>query len=65
VSFIETFLKRLDEARDEHARASLHSPRSTDAYEYGRAVGIYAGFEEARRILLDVHRDERERDDNL
>ena len=57
---IDFLLKRLEEEQIELAKNTLQQPHGRDAFEYGRAVGLYAGLERARTILLDAV-DEKDR----
>lgn len=59
---LDFYLRRLEEAQVQLAKETLQSPQSRDLFEYGRAVGLFAGLETAKTILLDLV-DEKERKD--
>jgi len=44
------------------AREALERPAERDAFAYGRAVGLHAGLEHAKSVLLNLI-DEKERKD--
>lgn len=56
------FLQRLEDEKTRLARESLEKPNGRDAFDYGRAAGMYAGLEHAKRVLLELF-DEKERRD--
>lgn len=57
-------LKGLEEARDQHVRGTFQ--RSTGSeFDFGRAVGFYAGLEMARTLLINILEDRAEAADNL
>ena len=51
---IETLLQRLEQAQADLARDALKQPQARDTFEYGRVVGIYAGLELAKNVLVDT-----------
>lgn len=59
---IETLLQRLEAEQNALAREAMERPAGRDAFDYGRAVGMYAGIAHARDVLLDMI-SERERKD--
>jgi hypothetical protein len=61
----ERFLQLLDKEQSEYARQALLTPRGQNAYDYGHAVGVYAGLERAREILDEMLRDKDARDNDL
>jgi len=59
---IEWFLQRLEAEQAQLAREAMEKPAGRDAFAYGRAVGIHAGIERAKTVLLEMI-DEKERKD--
>jgi hypothetical protein len=59
---IEILLRRFEEAQATLAKEALQQPQERDGFEYGRVVGLYAGLELAKSIMLDLI-DEKERRD--
>ena len=55
-------LQRLDVEQAALAREALERPAGRDPFDYGRAVGLYAGLEHAKAVMLDMI-SERERKD--
>lgn len=51
---IETLLQRLEAEQVRLATEALRQPAGKDAFEYGRAAGIFAGLEQAKRVLIDL-----------
>lgn len=51
---IEVFLQRLEQSQTDLARDALQQPQGRDAFEYGRVVGIFAGLELAKTVLIDM-----------
>jgi hypothetical protein len=47
------------------ARDALEQPQGRDTFEYGRVVGIYAGLELAKTVLLDTVAEKERKDFNL
>lgn len=62
---IETLLQRLEAEQSKIAHEALKQPAGRDAFTYGQAVGMYAGLEHAKRILLDLVDEKERRDFNL
>ena len=62
---IETLLQRLEQSQVDLARDALKQPQSRDQFEYGRVVGIYAGLELAKTVLLDTVAEKERRDFDL
>lgn len=58
---LESMLHRLSEEQTRFAHEVMQQPALGD-FNYGKAVGMYAGLEMAKRILLDLV-DEKERRD--
>lgn len=61
---IENLLQRLKEEQALLARQTLEQPVPGD-FNYGKAVGMYAGLEIAQRVLLDAFDEKDRRDFNL
>lgn len=55
-------LRRLEEAQAALAHSSLRAPQGRDAFEYGRAVGLYAGIEHAKAVLIDMVAEKERKD---
>ena len=58
---LETILQRLDLEQAKLAHEALQHPQPGD-FNYGRAVGLYAGLDVAKRVLMDMGAD-KERSD--
>ncbi|MEI7892015.1 MAG: hypothetical protein WCI05_02925 [Myxococcales bacterium] len=54
---IEMLLQRLEAEQVMLARETLEQPSGREAYDFGRAVGLYAGIERAKIVLLDLVRE--------
>lgn len=59
---IESLLQRLETAQAQLAKEALERPTGKDSFDYGRAVGLYAGLELAKTTLIETVA-ERERKD--
>ena len=59
---IEVFLQRLVQAQADLARDALEQPQGRDTFEYGRVVGIYAGLELAKTVLIDMVAEKERKD---
>ena len=53
----QQILQRLEAEQTRLAKESLEQPGGRDAFEYGRAVGMHAGLEHAKRTLLEMFAD--------
>jgi hypothetical protein len=62
---IETLLQRLEQSQAELARDALQQPQGRDLFEYGQVVGIYAGLELAKTVLIDTVAESERKDFNL
>jgi hypothetical protein len=62
---IEAFLQRLEQAQADLARDALEQPQGRDTFEYGRVVGIYAGLELAKTVLIDMVAEKERKDFNI
>lgn len=59
---LETLLQRLETEQARLAREALEKPSGREAFDYGRAVGMYAGLEHAKRILIDLVAEKERKD---
>lgn len=59
---LETLLQRLEHEQARLAREALEKPSGRDAFDYGRAVGLYAGLEHAKRTLIDLVAEKERKD---
>ena len=50
-------LQRLEAEQATLAKEALEQPSGREAFDYGRAVGIHAGIERAKIVLLDMVRE--------
>ncbi len=57
----QLILQRLEAEQVRLAKESLEQPGGRDAFEYGRAVGMYAGLEHAKRVLVELFADTEKR----
>lgn len=62
---IEVLLRRLEDEQTLLAREALQQPQGRDAFDYGRSVGLYAGLEHAKSILIDMVAEKERRDFDL
>jgi hypothetical protein len=62
---IEVLLQRLEQSQADLARDALEQPQGRDLFEYGKVVGIYAGLELAKTVLLDMVAEKERKDRNL
>lgn len=62
---IETLLQRLEQSQAELARGALEQPQGRDLYEYGKVIGMYAGLELAKTVLIDMVAEKERRDFDL
>ena len=62
---IDLLLRRLEEAQAELAQNTLRQPQGRDAFEYGRAVGLYAGLEHAKAVLIDLVAERERKNSNI
>lgn len=51
---IEVFLQRLEQSQTDLARDALQQPQGRDLFEYGKVIGMYAGLELAKTVLIDT-----------
>lgn len=62
---LEVYLQKLEDAKTNLARAAMEKSGSRDAFDYGRATGIYAGLEMAKAIYVEMFADKERRDKDL
>jgi hypothetical protein len=62
---IEVVLQRLEQSQAELARDALQQPQGRDLYEYGKVIGMYAGLELAKTVLLDMVAEKERKDFDL
>ncbi len=62
---IEVLLQRLEQSQADLARDALAQPQGRDVFEYGRVVGMYAGLELAKAVLIDMVAEKERRDFDL
>lgn len=58
---IETLLQRLEAEQAKLAHDALQHPQPGE-FNYGRAVGLYAGLEMAKRVLIDTVAEKERKD---
>ena len=51
---IESLLQRLETAQAQLAKEALERPTGKEGFDYGRAVGMYAGLELAKTTLIET-----------
>lgn len=61
---LENLLQRLEAEQATLARQALEQPQPGE-FNYGKAVGVYAGLEVAKRVLIDMVAEKDKRDFNL
>lgn len=54
----DAIVRKIEEEQAALARTLLTTPRGRDAYEYGRTVGLYEGYELVRSMLLNMFAEE-------
>jgi len=62
---IEVLLQRLEQSQADLARDALEQPQGRDLFEYGKVVGMYAGLELAKNVLIDTVAEKERKDYNL
>lgn len=62
---IEVLLQRLEQSQADLARDALEQPQGRDLFEYGKVVGMYAGLELAKSVLIDTVAEKERKDYNL
>ena len=51
---IETLLQRLEAEQSAVAVEAMERPSGKTEFDYGRAIGIYAGLQRAKEVLLNT-----------
>ena len=51
---LETLLQRLETEQAQLAKEALERPSGREAFDYGRAVGLYAGLERAKQAIIEM-----------
>jgi hypothetical protein len=55
----QAILRALEQKQKSVAEEALKAPRDGSTYEYGRAVGMYAGLDMAREVIVQALQDEK------
>lgn len=55
---LATLLRWLEAEQAQFAKDALQHPAARDSFEYGRVVGLYAGLERAKELLLENLREQ-------
>ena len=58
-------MQRLEQSQAELARDALQQPQGRDLYEYGKVIGMYAGLELAKTVLIDMVAEKERKDFDL
>lgn len=61
---LETILAAIDQQMAEVAKDALRAP-GKELFDYGRSVGLYAGLEQAKTIIIDLVKETDARDRDL
>lgn len=51
---IETLLQRLEAEQSAMAVEAMERPSGKTEFDYGRVIGIYAGLQRAKEVLLNT-----------
>lgn len=62
---VEQYLQRIEDEKTKLARETLERPAGRDPFDYGRSVGMYAGLDLAKQLLLDLFAEKERKDFNL
>lgn len=62
---IAGLLQRLETEQARLAQDALQQPAARDGFEYGRVVGIHAGLERAKEVLIALVDEQDQRTRNL
>lgn len=62
---LETLLQRLETEQASLAHDALRQPSGREPFDYGMAVGMYAGLERAKQVLVDMVAEKERRDFNI
>ncbi|HET8730781.1 MAG TPA: hypothetical protein VFM34_06695 [Moraxellaceae bacterium] len=55
---LATLLRWLETEQARLAQDALQQPAARDLFEYGRVVGLYAGLERAKDVLIENLREQ-------
>lgn len=59
---IETLLQRLEAEQSAMAVEAMERPSGKTEFDYGRVIGIYAGLQRAKDILIETVAEANKRD---
>jgi hypothetical protein len=59
---IETLLQRLEAEQSSVAVEAMERPSGKTEFDYGRVIGIYAGLQRAKEVLLNTVAEAEKRD---
>jgi hypothetical protein len=59
---IETLLQRLEAEQSAVAVEAMERPSGKTEFDYGRVIGIYAGLQRAKEVLLNTVAEAEKRD---
>lgn len=62
---INALLRRLDEELHKLAHEAIQHPQSRDVFEYGRIVGMYAGIDHAKNVIIKMIEEREKKDFDL
>jgi hypothetical protein len=51
---LATLLQRLEAEQAQLAQAALQQPAGRDSFEYGRVVGMFAGLDRAKDVIIGL-----------
>lgn len=63
MTVIDTLLRRLEDEQAEHSKQALSMATNRTEFGYGQVVGMYAGLERAKELILSML-EAAERDDD-
>jgi len=59
---IETLLQRLEAEQSAVAVEAMERPSGKTEFDYGRVIGIYAGLQRAKEVLIETVAEAEKRD---
>lgn len=59
---VDVLLRKFEDEQARIAKEALQQPQSPHEFNYGRAVGMYAGLEHAKTLLLELIDEKNKRD---
>jgi hypothetical protein len=59
---VDVLLHKFEEEQARLAKETLQQPQHPHEFNYGRAVGMYAGLEHAKTLLLELIDEKNKRD---